>query len=72
MIDEKEIIKKTYSQTSDIYRIVKVLNTYCSVNTSDEGVNELIPLVKLLYQLSDEVVCNLRILQDKQNPDDEL
>ncbi len=70
MIDEVKLTEKTYAQINDVYKIAKVLCSYCSANSSYEGINEIMPIVDLLLKYSDEAVCNLRILKDKTDPDE--
>ena len=70
-MNEKELLKKIHSQAEDVYKITKVLDKYCSAHDDKEDVSALIPLTHMLCKQSDNMFCNLCMLLDEEDMDDD-
>lgn len=57
---QTEDIEILCSQAEDIYKLSKLINQYCEQHQLCEELNDISPITKLLYNLSDNLLCNLQ------------
>ncbi len=62
-------IKTICSKAEDIYKISKVLHQYCMQHSFCEELNDISPITKQLYNLCDNLYCDLQNLVNGENPD---
>lgn len=43
----------------DITRLIEMLKFYCKQNEIDQFIDEIMPLIKVLSKMSDDLYCNL-------------
>lgn len=71
--DTKELdkfIRKIDIKTEEIYRLTKVLNSYCKANEFDEGIYEITPIVERLCFLADNINGTLCYYKDGEIEED--
>lgn len=69
MKNELEVKNVLQSRAEDMYKISKVLHQYCEQHRLCEEINDVLPLTREIYTLSDNLLCDLNNFLSNDNPD---
>lgn len=69
MIDAEKLLEELYCKSKDSYKIARVIHQYCCSEECCEEIQALVPLTKILQDMTDNISFGLSVLKSGADPD---